>query len=219
MKNILSWLGREEEESIIRDAEKHVEETYKTISFFADAVKAFINNDISAKAVAIENVRESEHQADILKAKMVNQLAEGLLNPPDREDLLHFIRTLDKIADWTLSSARLLGYIESRLPQAILMNMASAAELIVTSVSRLKEAIISFIKGDMQKAIRDCQDVDRLEHEADERKKSLIESIIHDKLDPTALLLSFHLAEYMEGVTDKIEDAADFIKTMAIKSK
>lgn len=33
------------------------------------------------------------------------------------------------------------------------------------------------------------------------------------------LLISYQLAEYMEGVTDKIEDAADFIKVVAIKSK
>ncbi|MDD5067808.1 MAG: DUF47 family protein, partial [bacterium] len=114
MKNILSWLGMEEEHSIIRDAEKHVDETYKTVSYFSDAVKAYINGDISAKAVAIENVRESEHQADILKSNMIDQLGESLLNPPDREDIMHFIKTLDKIADWTLSSARLLGFIEQK---------------------------------------------------------------------------------------------------------
>jgi uncharacterized protein Yka (UPF0111/DUF47 family) len=33
------------------------------------------------------------------------------------------------------------------------------------------------------------------------------------------LLLSYQLAEYLEAVTDKIEDAADFIKILAIKSK
>ncbi len=47
----------------------------------------------------------------------------------------------------------------------------------------------------------------------------MIGSIIKAKLDAPTLLLTYQLAEYMEGVTDKIEDAADFIKVLAIKSK
>jgi uncharacterized protein Yka (UPF0111/DUF47 family) len=112
-----------------------------------------------------------------------------------------------------------LGFIEQRLPEDILKNISSATELIFTSISRLKEAIQSITKNDLKKALQDCEDVDHIEHEADDQKKVLIESIIHNKLEPTSLLLSYQLAEYLEGVTDKIEDAADFIKILAIKSK
>ncbi len=219
IRNILGWLGMAEEQSIIQDAQKHVEETYKTVTHFSDAVNAFIRGDLNAKTVAIENVRESEHQADVLRSKMVKELSESLLLPPDREDLMHFVRTLDKIADWTNGAARILGFIEHKLPESILKNISAATELIFNSISKLKEAIAALTKNDLKKALQDCEDVDRIEHEADDQKKLLIESIIHAKLEPTSLLLSYQLAEYMEGVTDKIEDAADFVKVVAIKSK
>jgi len=219
IRNILGWLGMAEEQSIIQDAQKHVEETYKTVAHFSEAVNAFIRQDLNAKAVAIENVRESEHQADVLRSKMVRELSESLLLPPDREDLMHFVRNLDKIADWTNGAARILGFIEHKLPENILKNIATATELILSSISKLKEAIAALTKNDLKKALQDCEDVDRIEHEADDQKKLLIESIIHARLEPTSLLLSYQLAEYMEGVTDKIEDAADFVKVMAIKSK
>lgn len=219
MRNILGWLGMAEELSILKDAQKHVEETYKTVTYFSEAIQAFIKGDLNAKTVAIENVRESEHQADILRSKMVNELSEGLLLPPDREDLMHFVKTLDKIADWTNGAARILGFIEQKLPENILKNISTATELIFSSISKLKEAIQSLTKNDLKKALQDCEEVDRIEHEADDQKKILIESIIHAKLEPISLLLSFQLAEYLEGVTDKIEDAADFIKVVAIKSK
>lgn len=219
VRNILGWLGMAEEQSIMQDAKKHVEETYKTVAYFSDAVKGFINGDLEAKTVAIEKVRESEHQADILRSKMVRELSESLLLPPDREDLMHFVKTLDKIADWTNGAARLLGFIEQRLPENILKNISSATELIVNSVSKLREAIYGITKNDFKKVLADCEDVDRFEHEADDRKKLLIEAIIHTKLEPATLLLSYQLAEYLEGVTDKIEDAADFVKVIAIKSK
>lgn len=219
IRNILGWLGMAEEQSILKDARKHVEETYQTVACFADAIKAFIKGDLQAKMAAISNVREGEHRADILRAKMVEELSKGVLLPPDREELMHFVNTLDKIADWTNGSARLLGFIEEKLSESVLSNIALATDIIVNSIAKLNDAIKSVTKNDLKTAIADCADVDRLEHEADDQKKALIEAILHAKLDAASLMLTFHLAEYMEGVTDKIEDAADFIKILAIKSK
>ena len=219
IRNILGWLGMAEEKVIMEDAKKHVEETYKTVTYFSEAVRAFIQGDLGAKSKAIESVRQSEHEADVLRSKMVMQLSEGLLMPPDREDLMRFVKSLDKIADWTNGAARILGFIEQKLPQEILKNISSGTEIILTSVSKLKEAIGALGKNDLKKALKDCEEVARLEHEADDQKKEMIESIIHAKLDPTSLLLTYQLAEYLEGVTDKIEDAADFIKVVTIKSK
>lgn len=219
IRNILGWLSMEEEQSILNDAQKHVEETFKTVTSFSEAVAAFIKGDINAKTIAIENVGIGEHQADILRSKMVKELSDGLLLPPDREDMMHFVKTLDKIADWTNGSARLLGFIEHKPSENVLKNISGATELIVRSVSKLREAIGALIKNDLKKALLDCEEVDRIEHEADDQKKLLIEAIIRAKLEPTNLLLCYQLAEYLEGVTDKIEDAADFVKVVAIKSK
>lgn len=219
MRNILGWLSMAEEQSIMQDAKKHVEETYNTVTCFAEAIRAFISGDLSAKSVAIEKVRESEHQADLLRSKMVKELSEGLLLPPDREDMMHFVKTLDKIADWTNGAARILGFIEQKLPENILKNISTATEMIFTAISRLKDGIESLGKNDLKKALLDCEDVDRIEHEADDQKKVLIESVIHARLEPATLLLCYQLAEYLEGVTDKIEDAADFVKVLAIKAK
>jgi len=219
MRNIFGWLGMAEEREILQYAQKHVEETYKTVTFFSEAVKAFVNRDLNAQVSATEKVRESEHQADILRSEMVSKLSAGLFLPPDREDLMHFVQTLDKIADWTNGAARLLGFIEHKLPDNVLKNISLSTELIVTASSKLKDAIHALTANDLKKALSNCEEVDRIEHQADDQKKTLIETIIHAKLEPTSLLLSYQLAEYLEGVTDKIEDSADFIKVIAIRSK
>jgi len=219
MRNILGWLGMAQEQAILQDAQKHVEETYKTVSYFTEAVNAFIKGDLQAKTVAIENVRDSEHKADVLRSKMVKELSESLLLPPDREDLMRFVKSLDRIADWTNGAARILGFLEGKLADNILKNMSAGTELIFISISRLKEAIQALAKNDLKKALEDCEEVDRIESEADDQKKFMIEAIIHTKLEPATLLLCYQLAEYLEGVTDKIEDAADFIKVAVVKSK
>ena len=218
-RNILGWLGMAQEQAILQDAQKHVEETYKTVSFFTEAVKAFIQGDLQAKTIAIENVRDSEHKADILRSKMVGELSEGLLLPPDREDLMRFVKSLDRIADWTNGASRILGFIEERPADSILKNISLGTDLILRSISRLKDALQALAKNDFKKALEYCEEVDRIESEADDQKKFLIEAIIHTKLEPATLLLCYQLAEYLEGVTDKIEDAADFIKVAVIKSR
>ena len=218
-RNILGWLGMAQEQAILQDAQRHVEETYKTVSFFTEAVNAYTQGDLQAKTIAIESVRDSEHKADILRSKMVSELSEGLLLPPDREDLMRFVKSLDRIADWTNGAARILGFIEEKPGDSILKNISLGADLIFRSISRLKDALQSLAKNDFKKALEYCEEVDRIESEADDQKKLLIEAIIHAKLEPATLLLSFNLAEYLEGVTDKIEDAADFIKVAVIKSR
>ena len=150
---------------------------------------------------------------------MVSELSESLLLPPDREDLMHFVKSLDRIADWTNGAARILGFIEHKLPENVLANISASTGLIVNSTSKLKDGIAALTKNDLKKALQDCEDVDHLEHEADDYKKILIESMLQAKLEPITFFLCFQLAEYLEGVTDKIEDAADLVKVVAIKSK
>jgi len=218
-RNILGWLGMAQEQSLVQDAQRHIEETYNTVSYFTDAVKAFIKGDDIAKNEALNKVSESEHRADVLRSQMIKQLSESLLLPPDREDLMHSIKSLDRIADWTNGAARLLGFIEQKLPREVLDNIFTGTELILASVTKLKEAIGALIANDFTKALADCEDVDRLEHEADNQKKTLIQSLIHAKPDPITFVLCYQLAEYLEGVTDKIEDAADFVKIVTIRSR
>jgi len=219
MRNILGWLGMAQEQVILQDAQKHVEETYKTVSNFNEAVNAFVKGDMAAKKAAIENVGVSEHQADVLRSKMVSQLSESLMLPPDREDLMHFVKSLDRIADWTNGAARILGFIEKTPPEDVSRQISRATELILTSIAKLREGIGALTRNDLKRALADCEEVDHLEHEADDQKRTLIEAIIHAKLEYVTFFLCYQLAEYLEGVTDKIEDAADFVKVVAIRSK
>ncbi len=218
-RNILGWFGAKQEELVLEDARQHVDVTYQTVEWFKKAMMAYIAGDENGKKEAITKVRECEHAADVLRSKMVDKLSEGLLIPPDREDLMHFVKSLDRIADWTNGSARLLGFITVKLPQPILNEFATAVDIIFSSISKLKDAIHSVMENQLDRALSDCSDADAYESKADDQKKVLIESIIKAKLDAPTLLLSYQLSEYMEGVTDKIEDAADFIKVLAIKSK
>lgn len=219
MRNILGWLGVAEEHSIIVDSQEHVQETCRTVSFLAEAVKAFINNDLSGKTTAIANVKESERNADKIVEKIVEQLSEGLLQPLHREELMRFVRALDKIADSTNRTAGLLGFIEERLPDNVLKNIAIGTDLIVASVGTFRNAIQAAGRNDIREALRYCQEIERLEHEADDQKRTLIDTVLHANMSPACLIVCYNLAEALEVITDRIEIAADMVKLLVVKSQ
>lgn len=217
--NIFGWLGAAEKHSILRDAERHIEDTCQAVAFLADAVKALVAGDHSAKGIAIENVRQSERAADKLLNRMVEQMTEGLVLPLDREDLMRLAKALDKIADSTNSAAKHLWFIEERLPDAVLTQMSAATELIVLAVQKLREAIRAMSRHEIKEAMDSCEEVERVEHEADDQKRHFLGAVLKAKLEPPMLLVCYNLAESLESVTDKVEAVSDLLKLLAVKCK
>jgi len=115
-RNILGWLGVEEGNRVLVIAEEHSEETCRTVACLWDAVKALAARDTPGRMEAVQRVKDSERAADQLLAKMVTQLSEGVILPPNREDFIRFANALDKIADSTNRASRLLAFIERPLP-------------------------------------------------------------------------------------------------------
>ena len=218
-RNIFGWLGMKQEEVMLKDAQKHVDVTYETVVNFKEAVRSYAEGNFKARTEFVDLVRKNEREADAIRSKMVDMLSESPLLPPDREDLMHFVKTLDRIADWTSGTARLLNFLEEQLSAEVMKNISLATDIIFDSISKLKDAIHALTKNDLKQAIRDCHAVEELETKADDQKQVLIGAIIHSKLEATKLIIVYHLAETLEGITDKIEDASDFIKVIAIKVK
>jgi predicted phosphate transport protein (TIGR00153 family) len=219
MRNILSWLGAAEEDAVLKDAELHVEETCKTVSFLATAIRAHIEGDLSGGIAAIQQIKASERRADQLRAKMITELSGDMVLPPDREDLMRFASSLDKIADSTLRAGRILGLMEARLPEPVLRDMAISTELVVKGMGHLHEAIKALGKDQISEALTGCELVERCEHEADDQKRSMLKAVLHAGLDAPHLLLCYNLAEALEAITDRIDTVADMLKLFAVRSR
>ena len=116
-------------------------------------------------------------------------------------------------------SKNIFGWLGMKQEALVLDDARKHVEVTFQTVDWFRKAVSAFITGDDKRKKEAIEKVRECEHQADDQKRVLIETIIHAKLEPTSLLLTFQLAEYLEGVTDKIEDAADFIKVVAIRSK
>jgi predicted phosphate transport protein (TIGR00153 family) len=218
MRNILSWLGDAQAGAMMKTAELHVEETCKTVAFLSEAVKARIAGDLAGADVAIHRLKESERQADLLRAKMVTEAFTNLLSGPDREDLLRFANSLDKIANATLRAGRILSLIEKPLPERVWSNMAVGVELIVKGMGCLDNAIRSLSKNRPRETLASCVEVERCEHEADDQKRTMLVAVLHADLNAATMLLCYNLAEALEVTTDRMANVSDMLKLFALRA-
>ena len=218
-RNIFGWLGREQEKVALERARKHIDKVYETVVNLQQAIACFVRNDLVGKAESIQKVKTAEHEADLIRRSIMDALTEELIAPPDREDLMHFTKSLDTIADHANGAGRLLDFLEKKLPGNIMTKYVETAAIITKSAERLKDAMHSLVNNDIKKTLSDCSLVEELEEQADEQKRMTIEEIIHSDLPASVLLLTYQLTESMENVADKVEDCADFIRVLAVKSK
>ena len=66
--------------------------------------------------------------------------------------------------------------------------------------------------------ISHCVEINRLENEADRVSRKAIAELFEHEKDPIQLIKFKELYEVLESATDKAEDAANVLETVALKS-
>lgn len=217
--NIFNWLGMKEEKDVLSLSTKHVKSVLSCVNTLVRVVECYQSGDSGGKHARIGETGAFEREADQHRIEMIRRISENVIAPMDREDLLKFTLTVDRIADWTYGAARLFTYLEKPLPADITSCFLSSAHRIVAGVVNLQEAIDFLLAGKHKDAIEKTLNTSRLESQEDDQKHATLGKILHSNIPTAQMLVTYNLAEHLEGITDKIEDAADFIRIIAVKTK
>ncbi len=216
MPNILSWIGMEREKNVLEIAKRHTEKIKETVDKLENAFAAYVKEDFAAKDAAIKEVITAERQADLIRRDLLDKLSEGILLPPDREDLIHFVKRLDSIADHANAAARLFEFLDKTLPNGIPTRLYEFVKTSLFAVNKLGEAIETMTK-DKKKVLAICTEVELLEEQGDEQKKELTGIMLKSNLDAGTLILLHDLIEAIEETCDRAEDSADLVRVFAVK--
>ena len=216
MANILSWIGMEKEKNVLEITKKHTAKVIETVDKLENAFAAFVKGDMAAKAAACKEVITQERQADILRRDLLDHLSEGVLLPPDREDLIHFVKRMDSIADHANAAARLFEFIDKPLFDDMAAKLYEFVKTTLLAVHRLGEGIAALTK-DKKNALAICTEVELLEEQGDEQKKEL-SGILFKSKEPAGILILLHdLIDAIEATIDRAEDSADLVRVFAVK--
>ena len=161
----------------------------------------------------VEQIQAVEHKGDRATHAIITKLNQSFITPFDREDIHKLASSLDDVLDFTNAAAtRLLMYKISEPPP----DAAELAGLIVLQSEELTRAVSLLEKNGS--VMKHCEEVNRLEDEADNLSRRAIARLFETEKDPIKLIKLKELYEVLEVATDKAEDAANVIEAIMLKS-
>jgi len=215
---LIKWFEKRRETKVISMMQRHLATTMSVVEDLERAVKAAVQHKEKETKESIDRVTSAEKEADRLRRAVMTELGGGELPPTDREDLMHLMKRIDMVADWSRESTRILSATPMEdVPESL-------QQAAVKMVEGVKECAIALRKciGRMtekpEEALQAADEVERLEEKVDD----LFENARHllareEKLKVGAAILMNDLFEAIEMVADWCEDACDQVRIIIVR--
>jgi uncharacterized protein len=162
------------------------------------------------------NVESIEKRGDKITRATIELLHKTFITPIDREDIHHLISEMDNILDLIEDSAQLMFLYDVRVlpPDA-----KKLADICVECCEKVKGgvALLSSMKN-ADAIVAICQDIDRLESEADHVMRAAMGRLFRDEPDVRELIKLRTVYEHLETVTDHCEDVANIMQGIVIEN-
>jgi uncharacterized protein len=161
----------------------------------------------------VEEMQAIEHEGDRATHAIIAKLNTSFITPFDREDIHRLTSSLDDVLDFVNAAAvRLVMYKIADPPVAA----AELAGLIVLQAEELARGVSLLEKNNG--VLKHCDEINRLEDEADKVSRRAIAALFENEKDPIQLIKMKELYEVLEYATDKAEDAANVLEAIVLKS-
>ena len=170
-------------------------------------------DDIQNRAYRIESV---EKLADKVTHGVIELLHKTFITPLDRDEIHQLIKRMDDILDLMEDAAQsvFLYDVKTIPPEA-----ARLADLCVLCSEQVKIAVGLLSNMENAKAILvACDEIDRLESNADHVMRSAIATLFRDEADVKQIIKLRSIFELLETVTDRCEDVANIIEGIVLEN-
>jgi predicted phosphate transport protein (TIGR00153 family) len=161
----------------------------------------------------VAEVQDVEHKGDRATHAIIAKLNQTFITPFDREDIHRLASSLDDVLDFVNAAAtRLVMYKIFQPPPT----SAELAGLIVLQSEELARGVSLLEKNG--EVLKHCEEVNRLEDEADQVSRRAIANLFDHEKDPIQLIKLKELYEILEVATDKAEDVANTLEGIVLKN-
>jgi predicted phosphate transport protein (TIGR00153 family) len=170
-------------------------------------------DNVRERALMIEEV---EHRGDAITHDIIRKLNTTFITPIDREDILKLASALDDVIDLIHGVAtRMIVYkISATTPHAKELGF-----LIMKAAQELNKGIEHLPLADGRERVYEhCVEVNSIENEADRVSRDAIADLFENQIDPVAIIKWKEIYETLETATDRCEDAANVLESVALKN-
>lgn len=172
--------------------------------------------DPASRQKHIDLIDAIEKTADKYTHETVELLHKTFITPFDRETIHQLISEMDDILDLIqdVAESAMLYDLQRATPEA-----QQLAELNQMCCERVKAAVN--LLPNLENAgqiLKICQEIDRLESDADRVMRSAMSKLFRDETDVRQLIKLKAIYELLEAVSDKCEDVANTIEGVVLEN-
>ena len=190
----------------------------------AEGARAFIRliqhyPDAELRDKHASEVGHAERQADKITAEVNRLLHKTFITPIDREQIHGLINAMDDIVDLLQDSSETLSLYDVRaVPEQVLQ----LATLSVRCCERVQHAVTLLPNlskpATTEAALKTCEEIDRLESDADRVMRSAMSRLFREQEDVRELIKLKAIYEQLESISDRCEDVANLIEGIVLEN-
>ena len=182
----------------------------------AHALRSLMENYADREQYA-RLVDDAEHAADRITAETIRLLHKTFITPLDRDHIHQLVNAMDDICDLMQDTTETLTLYDIR---AITPETQRLAEIGVKCCERVKDVVelIGKREGDFEAILKTCEEIDRLESDADRVMRSAVSRLFREEQDVRELIKMKAIYELLEAVTDRCLDVANLAEGISLEN-
>jgi len=166
-----------------------------------------------------EEVGNAERQADRITAEVNRLLHKTFITPIDREQIHSLINAMDDILDLLQDATETMSLYDVR---AMTEDVLRLGDLSAKCCERVQHAVallprISQVEA-AEAAIKTCEEIDKLESDADRVMRSAMSKLFREETDVRELIKLKAIYELLESISDRCEDVANLIEGVVLEN-
>jgi hypothetical protein len=218
LSELIKWFEKRREAKVITMMQRHLATTISAVEDLERAVKAAADNDEKGIKESIARVTSAEKEADKLRRDVMRELARGELPPVDREDLMHLMKRIDMVADWSRESTRILSVLT---PKDIPDNLKRVTVEMMKGTKECAVALrkcVSRMTEKPEEALKAADEVERLEEDVDALYENARKQLAKEtEMNVGAAIMLNQLLDAIETVADWCENVCDQVRIIIVR--
>jgi len=205
------------EGSFFAQFNQHASYTVEAARSFAKLVENY--GDAHLREKYNQDVDNAERAADRVTHDVNKAIHKTFITPIDREQIHSLINTMDDVADLIQDSAETMALYDVR---HMTDEIKRLTDLSLKCCERMEDAIklledIADPKT-AESALKTCEEIDRLESDADRVMRSAMSRLFREEQDVRELIKLKAIYELLESITDRCEDVANVIEGIVLEN-
>ena len=187
----------------------------------ARAFMAMISNynDLVLREKYASEVDVAERAADKITAEVHRLLHRTFITPIDGEQIRSLINSMDDIIDLLQDTSEVLSlYNVQRVGDDVLrlceisVRCCDRVQHVVGLLARLREVEVA------DAALKTCEEIDRLESDADRVMRAAMSRLFRDEIDTRELIKLKAIYEHLETISDRCQDVANIVEGIVLEN-